>query len=276
MAFGVQGGMKCFWLASVVRCFALAMIVCFAGGCGFLAGQDSDNWGHPSVTKRAEDDAELKVAAKQALANWATFEAAYAKSGSDGKSTFSAKFPVSDGVATEHFWMYVSSINNGSISGTFDCDGIDVTSVHKGDKHSVKVADLEDWYINQDGILKGGYSILALDKSMLAQICKYDSKSSDAAARKRELQAHWQKICAEVTAQGKEPKDSDGRVCESFTKEDSQALSVFLLMDKLMAGNAGHEPAVADLVEATSLPLEVVQSMQELYKLRKQQLDAAP
>ncbi len=79
MAFGVQGGMKCFWLASVVRCFALAMIVCFAGGCGFLAGQDSDNWGHPSVTKRAEDDAELKVAAKQALANWATFEAAYAK-----------------------------------------------------------------------------------------------------------------------------------------------------------------------------------------------------
>lgn len=268
--------MKGLRFASVARCFSLAMIVCFVGGCGFLADQDSDNWGHPSVTKRAADDAELKVAAKQALANWATFEAAYAKSGSDGKSTFSVKFPVSDGVATEHFWMYVSSIDNGSVSGTFDCDGIDVTSVHKGDNHSVKIADIEDWFIKQDGNLKGGYSILVLDKSMLAQVCKYDSKSSDSESRKRELQAHWQKICAEVTAQGKEPKDSDGRVCESFTKEDSQALSVFLVMEKLMTGNGGHKPAVTDMVEATGLPLEVVQEMQELYKLRKQQLDSAP
>ena len=71
-------------------------------------------------------------------------------------------FPTPSG--PEHIWVHLTSYKNGVFTGHLADEPTAATSIHKGDKVSVKSADVSDWIYEKDGKKVGGFTIDALGK----------------------------------------------------------------------------------------------------------------
>lgn len=75
---------------------------------------------------------------------------------------FSVKFPLSDGNATEHFWLSETSYQDGIFRGTIEDEAKSVTGVNPGDQFDVPYESVTDWTYLKDGKMHGNYSLRAL------------------------------------------------------------------------------------------------------------------
>jgi len=213
-----------------------------------------------TVTYRKGNDPVLAKAAAEAKAHWSTFSKAFAEQNKDsvekaeGDALFQVKAPATGNGATEHFWINVDGIKGDDISGSYDCDGIEVKSIHENDPVHVKLADIEDWMMTVNGQKQGGYSVLVLIYKGIAQTNHINDESADkGAAQYAKLQQHWAKV--------------DASKGETLTDEDKSTMELVSLVERIDLGNNGSLPTDEDLAKTCHLPVEMVKSIRHVRKV---------
>jgi len=210
-----------------------------------------------TVTYRKGNDPVLARAAAEAKAHWSKFSKAFAEQNKDavekaeGDALFQVKAPATGNGATEHFWINVDGIKGDDISGKYDCDGIEVKSIHENDPVHVKLADIEDWMMTINGQKQGGYSVLVLIYKGIAQTNHVNDEGADrGAGQYAKLQQHWAKVDA-----------SKGK---NMTDEDKSTMELVSLVERIELGNKGSLPSDEDLAKTCHLPVEMVKSIRHV------------
>ena len=113
----------------------------------------------PMLQSRPANDEALIAAADEARERFPEFiEAFRAGAGRE----FSAKFPFTDGMQTEHMWVAVQSINGDSILGTLGNQPGLLKNVREGDPVTRTLDELEDWLYMDGETMVGGFSVRVL------------------------------------------------------------------------------------------------------------------
>lgn len=244
---------------SVVRALSLVVVVCSVGACGIIPGMDRAPWEHPRLVFRPADDSELRAAAATAISKFNVFADSFYSKAPDAKARYMVKIQLAEDGKTETFWLLVSAIDGNKITGTLDSNGANVRSARKGDVMTVNVAEIKDWFINDDDSYRGGYSMLVLEKDHINWLSGFDFASQDAnSAKKRALLEHWQQVVARVKSN--QPAD--------LYANDTQVLSEVLMLERICQGNSGHVQSYEELAAVTGLPVDLVKAMKEFYALR--------
>jgi len=113
----------------------------------------------PMLRSRPENEEALIAAAHEARARFPEFVEAF--SAGAGRE-FSAKFPFTDGVRTEHMWVAVESINGDAILGTLGNQPGVVGHIREGDPVTRTLDELEDWLYMDGETMVGGFSVRVL------------------------------------------------------------------------------------------------------------------
>lgn len=122
-----------------------------------------------NVTEIPTDDREMNLAIKKAKETFNQFDTAY-KNGNFDSSTFLLKVRFQINENGEHIWVSDLVGKNGSYSGIIDEDAVYSDTIKAGRKVTVTQDNLSDWmYVNNEGVLEGGYTIRALRNKMSAE-----------------------------------------------------------------------------------------------------------
>lgn len=125
-----------------------------------------DCFGHApdAVVDLKDDDPEILAAAEHARADLAELRTRYS-SGVPFEERLSVKARFTDGTRTEWMWVAVVSFRGDSFQGTLANDPELLTSMHDGQKVTVKIADVGDYLLaKKGGESVGGYSIEVMRK----------------------------------------------------------------------------------------------------------------
>jgi uncharacterized protein YegJ (DUF2314 family) len=130
-----------------------AFILVTFSGCS-RQNKEAENYTHVD-----SDDAAMNAAIAKAKATSADFIRAFHEQ-KPGTTNFSVKkpYPVPGG-GQEHMWIDVLSENNGVIEGQIDNDAEETKAVKLGQKVSVKIEEISDWFYMDGKKLIGGYTI---------------------------------------------------------------------------------------------------------------------
>jgi uncharacterized protein YegJ (DUF2314 family) len=142
----------------------VAVLACAVAGCK-KAGRDT-------VVTVAADDPEMTAAIAKARETLPEFWQAMAQPDSSVKG-FALKVRLTDAHGTEHFWADGIKRKNGKIWGTIENVPSLVTSVKQGEEITIPEADISDWRYQEDGKLKGAYSVRAMLPKMSASDRKF-------------------------------------------------------------------------------------------------------
>jgi len=221
-----------------------------------------------TITYRKADDPDLAKAAAEARSKWSIFSKAFAsrdKISAPGNKPplFQVKAAATGDGKTEHFWVNVDDINSDDISGKYDCDGVEVISVHENDPVHVKLANIEDWMLTNDGHKQGGFSILVLIHKGIAQTNQINVESADqGAAQYAKLKEHWAKLANSAGANA----TANAKGEAALTKVDRETMELVDLVDRIELGNTGRVPTDEDLAKTCHLPVEMVKSIRHVRK----------
>ena len=118
-----------------------------------------------NIAEVFSDDEEMNNAIKKAKETFKDFDTAY-YNGHFTKEDFSVKvkFEIENG--GEHIWANNITYEYGSYYGIIDEDATATNEVKMGDKVKITIDNLSDWLYNDNGILKGGYTIKVLRNKM--------------------------------------------------------------------------------------------------------------
>ena len=127
----------------------------------FLAGEDGN------VIDVPADDAEMNAAIQKAKETLGIFVHAL-RAPTPTQTHFSVKavFPYEDGQDGEHMWIGDLSFDGSHFHGILGNEPVYVKNLHYGDAVTVKVEDVTDWIIIDDGKLVGGFTISVLLNQM--------------------------------------------------------------------------------------------------------------
>jgi uncharacterized protein YegJ (DUF2314 family) len=215
-----------------------------------------DDMGDSNLVFRKENDPELAKATQEARSHWSIFTTAFAARDKTGKDFFTVKAPISDNGETEYFWIDVDAVNANTVLGRYDSDGDTITTVHKGDKVTVKAVDVVDWEVSSGDRLKGDYSCLVLIADGIAQI--NGIPRNDRAKRQAstaQLEKHWLEIDTIIKAKGPVP----------ITDADTQTMDLVRKMDRVIEGNTGNPPSARQLAKVCDLPQSVIETIRYVY-----------
>lgn len=77
-------------------------------------------------------------------------------------ASFTVKIPIKDGDCTEHFWLSETIYADGKFSGIINADPQSVTTVKRGDRRTVSIAEVTDWMYARNQKMHGNYTLRAL------------------------------------------------------------------------------------------------------------------
>jgi len=137
------------------------VLLVLAAGCG--GGNPDDD-----VIAVTKNDPRMNAAIKKSRETVQTFITAL-QSPKTGQSSFEVKMAFTDGIGTEHMWLWPVTFDGKCFQGTVDNDAFSVTNVKKGQNASVEPSDISDWMFIENGMLKGGYTVRILRDPMSAQ-----------------------------------------------------------------------------------------------------------
>ncbi|UVK37188.1 DUF2314 domain-containing protein [Mesorhizobium sp. AR10] len=72
--------------------------------------------------------------------------------------TYTVKFPLTQNGATEHIWLQLTGIGDGTFIGLLADVPVNGNKYKLGDRMTVAEADVEDWMIRNGGEIYGGYT----------------------------------------------------------------------------------------------------------------------
>lgn len=124
--------------------------------------------GNPDVHYIKNSDEEMAQAMGRARSSVKDFIAAM-KNPKPGTQAYSVKVHIVDGLSSEHMWMDNLTYHEGKFSGEISNEPNGVTSVKLGDKYSVAESEISDWMYLSSDVLVGGFTILAIRKTMSAE-----------------------------------------------------------------------------------------------------------
>ncbi|AZO47331.1 MAG: DUF2314 domain-containing protein [Mesorhizobium sp.] len=73
--------------------------------------------------------------------------------------TYTVKFPLTQNGATEHIWMQLTGLGDGTFIGLLADEPVNGTKYKMGDRMTVEEADVEDWMVKNGGEVYGGYTV---------------------------------------------------------------------------------------------------------------------
>ncbi len=116
--------------------------------------KEAENYTHVD-----SEDVAMNAAIAKAKATTADFLQAF-HAQKPGTTNFSVKkaYPVPGG-GQEHMWIDVLSESNGVIEGQIDNDAEETKAVKLGQKVSVNISEISDWFYMDGKKLIGGYTI---------------------------------------------------------------------------------------------------------------------
>lgn len=120
--------------------------------------------GEPDVHLVESEDEEMNAAIETALETIDEFIQCL-ESPEEGQTYFSlkARFNILDRPDSfEHIWLYDVSFDGERFIGKIGNEPFDATYLSLDDKVTVEMGDVSDWMIIEEGVLKGGYTILVL------------------------------------------------------------------------------------------------------------------
>jgi uncharacterized protein YegJ (DUF2314 family) len=139
----------------------LSILLFVTLGCGFLSGAGND-----PIVEVANNDPEM-IAAIEDARNTLYFFLENFQSPKPNQTYFSikARFPYGAD-SHEHMWIDDLIFSGQEFSGILGNDPRYVLDLKYGDKVTVKVSDVTDWMIVENGKLIGGYTLLVLRNRM--------------------------------------------------------------------------------------------------------------
>ena len=112
----------------------------------------------------ADDDPDLKAAAREAVLRLHEFFAAFAQR--QPGDLFAVKVPFQDDYGREYMWVKVSSADATHVTGRLDNTPAFVKSISMGQIVRVPLKGLTDWLVLRAGVLRGGFSIPVIEAKM--------------------------------------------------------------------------------------------------------------
>ncbi|MCF6313482.1 MAG: DUF2314 domain-containing protein [Verrucomicrobiales bacterium] len=116
-----------------------------------------------SIMSVRSEDEDMKQAVERARA---TLPAITEKFLAGELENFIVKMPISDGNATEHFWLVDLKYHDGKFSGAIEGEPQTVQGVEEGQCYEVAFEEVTDWMHIKDGLIYGNYSLRVLLPSM--------------------------------------------------------------------------------------------------------------
>jgi len=126
----------------------LLLVLCL--GCSKASMEDE-------VISVKEDDAEMKAAIAMARSKLQEFWDVF-KLRPNGESDFSLKVHLTDGDASEHFWVTDIERTEDKIFGTIDNEPEFVHTVKLGQRIEVPDESISDWRYMRDGKMVGNFT----------------------------------------------------------------------------------------------------------------------
>ena len=131
-----------------------------------LSKSDSENDGYPKNVKRIDqDDSLMNKAIAKAREEFYVFDSAFRKGNSE-KSLFAIKVRFPTNIGGEHIWAHSISLEGETYYGILDDDAISTDNVKAGDKIKIAIDSVSDWIYNDNGVMKGGFTIKVLRNKM--------------------------------------------------------------------------------------------------------------
>ena len=121
-------------------------------------------WYYEPIATVSGDDEEMAQAVEQARNRWPEFVEAFENRTPDADQNFAIKAEFRDGDVSEFIWVGVTAIEGDAIYGTLGNEPVNVTNVKLDDRVRVPLEDLNDWLIQQDDDMQGGFTIPVLMK----------------------------------------------------------------------------------------------------------------
>ncbi|MEQ1798984.1 MAG: DUF2314 domain-containing protein [Lacibacter sp.] len=118
-----------------------------------------------NVTAVESDDLNMNVAIVKAKGSFRDFDTAF-KNGHFDTSEFSIKVRFDVDAGGEHIWTNSIRFENGHYYGTVNEDAEATDKVKQGDRVRITTDNLSDWMYNDNGVLRGGYTIKVLRNKM--------------------------------------------------------------------------------------------------------------
>ena len=139
-------------------------------GCGLMAPDEDviSREGEPDVHLVESEDEEMNAARKTVQETIDEF-IRFLESPEEGQTYFSlkARFIVLDRPGSfEHIWLDDVSFDGERFTGKIGNEPLDVTYLSLGEEVTVEMEDVSDWMIIEEGVLKGGYTLLVLINRM--------------------------------------------------------------------------------------------------------------
>lgn len=114
--------------------------------------------GDDMIVNVEADDEALAEATRTAQSRLDEFRIAWANREED--QHFAVKAPFVDGKETEHMWVTVTDMEDGTVTGTLDSEPQVVRTVATGQRVTLRNEEIEDWIIaDPSGRMTGGFSI---------------------------------------------------------------------------------------------------------------------
>ena len=112
------------------------------------------------VVQASYDDPALKATVTEAQASWPQFAAAFAQR--TGDQAFGVKLQFDEGEESEYMWVVVDAIEGEVIRGKLDNAPMSLKNIKSGDVVTAKRADVLDWMYDENGEMRGAFSLKVL------------------------------------------------------------------------------------------------------------------
>ena len=152
--------------AKNMRKIYLFLLVCIALiSCGHTQKVPTNEEGN--IASVSGEDAEMNAAIQRAQDTLPLFiKALQSPKPTQTSFLIKAKFPYGGSNAAEHLWIRDITYNGKQFEGFLANEPLYVQNMHLGDRIIVKMTDVSDWMIIEDGKLLGGFTIYVLRNRM--------------------------------------------------------------------------------------------------------------
>ncbi|MFT3679908.1 MAG: DUF2314 domain-containing protein [Ferruginibacter sp.] len=118
-----------------------------------------------NITQISSDDEAMNNAIQKAKLTFFNFDTAY-KNGHFNKENFSVKIRFDVKGGGEHIWADNITFENGAYFGILDDDASAINKIKSGDRVKITSSNLSDWLYEDNGVMRGGYTIRVLRNKM--------------------------------------------------------------------------------------------------------------
>jgi uncharacterized protein YegJ (DUF2314 family) len=148
--------------------FALLPAFAVLVACGVPFPRDSGGVtkrdGEPDVIEVEADDPEMVEAMEAARRSLSEFRAELSKN--DPAAYLGLKARFEDGELVEHIWLTNVRESEAGFVGEINNEPLNLTNLRLGQSVSVPTAEVSDWFVIRDGVLRGGFTIRVLRNRM--------------------------------------------------------------------------------------------------------------